>query len=113
MLKIGQVLRIPILNKEEKEKNTYVVKKGDTLYKIAQNYDTTVNDIIKLNNLINTNLSINQILQIPSKKEYYIVKKGDTLYSIARNNNLDINQLISLNNLTSNLISIGQKLRIK
>ncbi len=63
-LSIGQVLKIPTEIKEEIESNTYVVKSGDNLYKIAQNNNTTVNELIKLNNLTNTNLSIGQILKI-------------------------------------------------
>ncbi len=46
---------------------TYVVKNGDTLYKIAQTYGTTVTELINLNNLKTTILSIGQVLEIPSK----------------------------------------------
>ena len=41
---------------------TYVVKSGDTLYKIAREFNTTVDIIKKLNNLDSNNLSIGQIL---------------------------------------------------
>lgn len=116
-LRIGQTLKLPVTNSQKKD-NVYIVKKGDTLYKIAQNYDVTVNDLIKQNKLLNTNLSIGQMLQIPLTNQVfdektYTVKKGDTLYSIAKNNNLTVNELINLNNLKNNIISIGQILKIK
>ena len=57
LLNIGQVLKIP-----SNKSNTYIVKKGDTLYSIAKNYNTSVNNIKKINNLINNNLSIGQVL---------------------------------------------------
>lgn len=114
-LKIGQKLKIPVEEEIIKE-NVYVVKKGDTLYKIAQNYDITVNEIIKLNNLTNTTLSVGQILEIPRKElnnsNTYIVQKGDTLYKIASNNNVTVDEIKEFNNLTSNLLSIGQELKI-
>ena len=98
----------------------YIVKKGDNLYSIAQKYNTTVDNIKKLNNLSGNNLSIGQklvIKSIPSTKDdgniYYIVKKGDNLYSIARQYETTASKLKQLNNLTSNLLKIGQRLIVK
>lgn len=115
LLSIGDVLKIPTEIEDGPKENVYVVKKGDSLYKIAQNYDTTVSEIMKLNNLTSTALSIGQILEIPVKNvsnNTYTVKSGDSLYKIAQNNNTTVNELKSLNNLTSNLLSIGQVLKI-
>ena len=113
-LSIGQVLKIPI--KEENQEldiNTYIVKKGDNLYKIAQQYNTTVNELIMLNNLTSSALSIGQILKIPQKVfNTYVVKSGDSLYKIAQQYNTTVNELISLNNLTSTSLSIGQILKL-
>ena len=116
VISIGQTLIIPTEIEEKSKQNIYVVKSGDTLYKIAQNYDVTVNDIINKNNLTSTNLSIGQILEIPiveSTKNTYIVQKGDSLYKISKKFNTTIEKLISLNNLTNNILSIGQELKIK
>ena len=116
VISIGQTLIIPTEIEEKSKQNIYVVKSGDTLYKIAQNYDVTVNDIINKNNLTSTNLSIGQILEIPiveSTKNTYIVQKGDSLYKISKKFNTTIGKLISLNNLTNNILSIGQELKIK
>ena len=81
-LSIGDVLKIPTKKTiEEVDTNIYIIKKGDNLYKIAQNYNTTVSELIKLNNLTNTNLSIGQNLKIPTKTfNVYVVKSGDNLY---------------------------------
>ena len=92
----------------------YSVKKGDSLYKIANMYNTTISEIIKLNNLKNTNLSIGQLLKIPSNSsnQTYIVKKGDSLYSIAKKFNTTVDSIKKKNNLVSNTLSINQKLII-
>ena len=47
---------------------TYTVKKGDTLSAIAKNYNTTVNNLAKLNNIKNVNLIyVGQVLIISGK----------------------------------------------
>ncbi len=61
MLSIGQQLIIPETNNYE----TYIVKSGDSLWKIAQKYDVNVNDLIKANNLSSNVLSIGQTIIIP------------------------------------------------
>lgn len=124
-LQIGQVLTIP--NTSGTNPNTtfiYTVKKGDSLYSIAQKYNTTVQTITSLNNLKSTNLAIGQQLKIPEtytpeneitlpNYTTYTVKKGDNLYSIARNNNITVDTIIKDNNLSSNNLSIGQVLKIR
>ena len=116
MLTIGDVLKIPTVEEEKPKENVYVVKSGDSLYKIAQNYDTTVSEIMQLNNLTSTALSIGQQLQIPTQTttttSTYTVKSGDSLYKIAQNYNTTVSELMSLNNLSSTALSIGQTLKI-
>lgn len=97
--------------------NYYTVKKGDTLYSIANNYKVKVDDIKKINNKLNNNLSIGEILVIPSNTTSenintttYTVKYGDTLYSIAKKYNTSVSDIKNLNNLSTNILSIGQKL---
>lgn len=122
-LQIGQVLNIPPMQGTN-PKNTfiYTVKKGDSLYSIARKYDTTVDEIIKLNNLSNISLSIGQNLIIPEARETvstlpsyinYTIQKGDNLYSIARKYNITVDEIIKDNNLSSNNLSIGQNLKIR
>lgn len=112
LLSIGQTLKIP---STDTEGNVYTVQRGDSLYKIAQKHNTTVNDIIKLNNLTTQNLTVGQKLLIPSTVEVedvYIVKSGDTLYKIAKRYNTSTEDLMKLNNLTSNILTIGQIIKL-
>lgn len=115
ILSINQVLMIPV-DKPPIDKSLYTVKKGDSLYSIAKEFDTTVNDIIELNELNSNVLSIGQLLKIPSSSldevNTYIVKAGDTLYKIAGINNTTVDELKNLNNLTSDILSIGQTIII-
>lgn len=106
---IGQKLLIP--NKKI-ETGNYIVKQGDSLYKIALEYNTTVDKIKSLNNLTSNLLSIGQVLKLPTNNTVYTVKSGDTLYSIANKYNTSIQKIKSLNNLLTNTLSVGQKLLI-
>ena len=116
---VGQVLKIKsnIPSEEVTGKNYYIVKSGDTLYSIAKKYNTTVDEIKKLNNLKSDNLSIGMELKIkeePSSTNYidYVVKSGDNLYSIAKKYNTTVDEIKKLNGLTSNLLNIGMTLKI-
>jgi cell wall hydrolase sleB len=121
-LQIGEVLRIPTKEIYEEEENIYIVKKGDSLYSIANKYNTTIDELKRINNLTSNILSIGQVLKLPSDKASaveneentisYTVQKGDSLYSIARKYDTTIDRIKKLNNLTTNLLSIGQVLLI-
>lgn len=122
-LTIGATIKIPKANSETSStlppsnanSDIYIVKKGDTLYQIAQKYNTTVAELKKNNNLTNNNLTIGQVLNIPAPvKEYFIytVKKGDTLYQIAQKYNTTVAEIKKLNNLTTNNLSLDQNLKI-
>lgn len=113
---ISNYIGIPYTTPEGITQNTYTVQSGDSLYSIAQKLGTTVKELQDLNNLSTTNLSIGQVLRIPTTpspengSNTYIVQKGDTLYTIAQSKGTTIDELKKLNNLTSNLLSIGQTL---
>ena len=112
ILSIGQVLKLSDYNNIEYD--TYIVKKGDSLWAISRKYNISVKELIEINNLTDLTLQINQQLLVPkTNKNIYIVEAGDTLWSIARKNNMTVEELKSLNNLNSNLISVGQELIIK
>lgn len=113
-LDIGQLLFIPSEQKEETG-IVYVVKAGDSLWKIANSYGISVSELKSANNLTNDVLSIGQQLKIPSggvSGTIYVVKAGDSLWKISNNYGVSVDSIKKLNNLTSNLLSIGQQLKI-
>lgn len=131
----GEVLKIypennrNIVNRDKMEfSSTYIVRLGDTLSLIAKRFNTTVNDLVKLNDIDNPNLIYpGEILKIPtvvnedskssSARQYiktYIVQRGDTLSGIARKFNISVDRLAEINNIQDvNLIYPGQVLKIE
>ena len=124
------------------ENKKITVKKGDTLYSIAQSENIKVYDLAEFNKLSSPyTLKIGQIISIPRKDkilamtktttniitnldknksfieepkvDFVVIKKGDTIYSIAKNNNVPLKDLIIRNNLKPPYtLSIGQKIYI-
>ena len=97
--------------------NEYIVKKGDSLWSISRKYNTSVDELKRLNNLTSNTLRIGQILKLPSSdlntsSNTYTVAKGDSLWSVSRKFGTTVDELKKLNNLTSNVLSIGQILII-
>ena len=117
------------------------VKTGDTLYSLAKKYNTTVDEIARLNNLTEPySLYGGQILKIPSRTDTVVaqtvsipkstvnvkpntitrvalqeitVKSGDTLYSLSRQYSVPVNDLAVMNNLNAPFtLSVGQKLKV-
>ncbi len=120
-LTIGQVLQIRQQAEIPSDTMTYTVQKGDTLYKIADMFNTTVAEIKRLNNLTSDIISVGQVLRVkeqeslpelPNDITIYTVQRGDTLYDIANKFNTSVDTIKQLNNLTSNNIYIGQELRV-
>jgi len=121
-LRIGQVLRIPTTTTPTptppSSGTTYTVQSGDTLYRIAQNFGVTVKELIDLNNLTSTVLSVGQQLRIPGTSggagttTTYTVQSGDSLWKIAQRFGVSVDDIIRANNLTNNTLQIGQVLQI-
>lgn len=110
---------------------SYTVKSGDTLSGIASRYNTTVNQIVSLNQLSNPNLIyVGQVLKLKNSQTTnsssssssstaattvgtYTVKAGDTLSAIASRYSTSSSTLASLNSLSNpNLIYVGQVLKV-
>ena len=89
----------------------YTIVKGDSLYSIATKFDTTVDKIKSLNNLLMDTIYINQEILIPNSLTYK-VEQGDTLYSIAKSFDTSVDSLKTFNNLSSDVLSINQILKI-
>lgn len=124
-LRIGQLLKIPspIEDPSMGDFIVYVVSSGDTLYKIAERYGTTVNDLMNYNKLTSSNLNVGQQILIPRRdinKEpsdtenniIYTVQSGDSLWSIANRYNTTVDELKKYNNLGSESLRVGQQLKI-
>ncbi|MCI8327832.1 MAG: LysM peptidoglycan-binding domain-containing protein [Lachnospiraceae bacterium] len=94
----------------------YIVRAGDSLWLIAQRYNTTVDAIKNLNGLTNDMLNIGQVLKIPTSQVTpyieYTVRSGDTLWQLARTYGTTVDAIKSLNGLTSDMLNIGQVLLI-
>ena len=138
----GQILRIPETYTKEEDMylpnyTNYIVKPGDTLYKIANNNNISVDTLIKDNSIVNNNIKVGQILKIRTPNtsnvsveecygtDYippvdnttpvlttYTVKSGDNLYAIAKKYNTTASAIMILNNLPNSNLQIGQKLKI-
>ena len=100
----------------------YAVRKGDSLWKIANRFHTTTKAIRTANRMSGTALSIGQRLIIPSppttggkvKTASYRVLKGDSPYIIARKHQMDLSTLLRMNRLTPrSTIFPGQTLLVK
>ena len=90
-------------------KNTiYTVRKGDTLYSIAQRYKSSPEEIIRANHLFEPVtdpgiIYIGNVLVVPSLLEtgkvLYIVKSGDTLNQIASKFSTSIDLISGINQI--------------
>ena len=113
---VTEYLNIPYnIDISPSNEGIYSVVSGDTLWSIAKKFDTSVNEIKKLNNLSNNLLKVGTNLIVPNvnNDSNYIVVRGDTLYSIARKNNISVDKIRELNNLTSDVLRVGQVIKLK
>jgi membrane-bound lytic murein transglycosylase D len=111
----GQRLKIPVRGGssqysspppliKEGEKLIYVVRRGDSLYKIAGAYNTSIQKIKDDNNLTTNNLDVGQKIVIQSGKPEgavnYTVRSGDTPFEIAREYRMNLNTFLQINGLS-------------
>jgi LysM repeat protein len=98
---------------------TYTVQSGDTLWKIADAYGTTITELQTVNNLSNTTLSLGQKLTIAQKAasvpqtiKTYTVISGDTLWKVSNQFSISVEDLKRINNLSTDALYIGQILSV-
>ncbi len=118
---------------DKAEAASHKVASGDSLWSIAQKYNTSVAQLKKLNNLSGDLIHPNQVLETDKKAatsgssssskkpaanssagsgSTYTVKSGDTLSAIAFKHKIPISDLMKWNNLNSTLIYPGNKLTV-
>lgn len=139
LIKPGDVLKIQdFVNSKSSKSNDalnaskdglYLVKKGDSLYRIAVNSGLSLNELLNLNHLkANSLIYPGQKLIVKSKTKTviqnapkanntnltkYTVKAGDTLYHISQELKINLSDLLEINHLNEkSLITPGQKLLI-
>ena len=86
------------------------VQKGENLWNLAEEYNTTVEELKAINDLKTTTIQPKQIIYI---NETYVVQRGDTLIAIGEEYDVSVDELKEWNELESSLIVIGQELMIK
>lgn len=97
----------------------YVVKKGDSLYTIAQKYGVSVTELTDINMLTSNVIYPNQVLLVPSTNEHleflldiYVTKEDDTFDKIARVSGIDVEKLAMYNDVGNLLLAKGQKINL-
>lgn len=118
----GEVLRITLADNvpSSEMNNTYLVRRGDTLWGIAQMYRTSVERLAAMNHISDPNLIYpGEILQVSSSGSTgdvgrtYVVRYGDTLSGIARRYGTTVSQLAAANGIENpNLIYAGEVLTV-
>lgn len=92
----------------------HVVQSGQSIFDIAQTYNSTVGAIVGANEVPNPNqLVVGQTLVIPIVGSFYWVQPGDSLYSIARSFGINYQTLASINGIsTTRPLPVGFRLYI-
>ena len=96
----------------------YTVRPGNTLFGIAQFFQTTVNDILKYNNIQTPDaILVGQVLTVPAgsaETQYHVARPGDSLWIIAQMHGTTVENLSRLNGLSNpNVIYPGQIINVR
>jgi len=118
-LRVGQVICIPACPPNH---TPYIIQPGDTLYRIAQMHNVTVDSILRANPGIDPlYLRVGQRICIPTadtgfcppNHTEYVIRAGDTLYRIAQTYNVTVESILRANpGIDPNSLRIGQRICI-
>ena len=105
------------LVRAEAASTTYTVQPGDSLWKVASKFNTTVNYLRQLNNYWASYITAGQVLRVPaseatSTEQKYTVQVGDTIWKISQRFNISFQVIKDANRLVSDEIRPGQVLII-
>ncbi|MFC3031668.1 LysM peptidoglycan-binding domain-containing protein [Pseudoalteromonas fenneropenaei] len=150
-IRVGQQLLVPLTegslqaehlpnavrvaaNQSTQEKQTHIVKSGDTLWDISREYDVTIKDLASWNKLkddavlrlgqkltvYKTKPGSNDVIaaanaaQAVNRTITYKVRRGDSLARIASKFNLEVDDIVKWNNLEGQkYLQPGQQLKLK
>ncbi len=104
--------------KSSKKFYVYVIKRGDSLYKIGKKFGISYKIIKDFNRLKSNFLKRGQRLIVPvalnirNRIVKYTIKKGDTLFLISRKFKVKIKKIMKANNMKSSLLRPGVKIVI-
>lgn len=92
----------------------HVVRRGESLSSIAEQYQLTVGQLRRANRLRGDQVRVGQRLKLPpfARPGWHRVGQGETLVGIARRYQLDLDQLRQYNGLKTDRILVGQRLRL-
>lgn len=98
---------------------TYTVRKGNTLFGIANFFGTTVEKILSVNNIADPNMIyVGQTITVPVDTDtangfVYITRPGDTLWSIAQRFGTTVDEIAKKNGMCNpNMLYPGTRLYI-
>lgn len=97
MIRVGKEIIVPI--NKEKYFDYYTIKKGDSLYAIARQYNINP-DLLAILNGLNSQDYIypgQEILIPKSNYSYYVTKDGDTLDIVAEKFNVPHQEMLNTN----------------
>lgn len=98
------------------QSQTHIVKQGETLFSIAQQYNIEIQRIREWNNLRANELSVGQTLLVSAPSSdaaiTHTVQHQETLFSISKQYNVSITEIKNWNNLSDNNLQVGQDLTI-
>lgn len=92
------------------------VQRNDSLWGIADQYETSVQSLMDVNELDSTVIQPGEKIEVSGSEkadDIYKVKKGDTLSGIAMDYDVKVKEIEEWNDLSSDVIQIGQELTMK
>lgn len=109
----SDVTREPLEARKPVDFGVATVRRGDTLYTIAQRHGVALGDLMVANKQMRPfDLKPGQKLVLP-RPLVHKVGKGDTIYGLAQRYNVDMADLVKLNGLSPPyVISVGQTVRL-